>query len=451
MAVNPAESMNSNTERSGWRLEAILSSLLFLFTMLFVTAPTGFNYDLTGPSEVLLTGSWINRLQWIPIYLAAALLVWRYRGPSIRFMAEGVNPFLIALLVFALLSIFWSPVPGVTLRRGISLAGLLVVAVSFHMACWYPQRLMRLLYGSLGLLLLASAIAAVFFPALGVDQEGEFIGFWLGITTQKNSLGSLAALGVLVGTHALLTRGEKRWSAALYVGLAGLVIIMSGSKTSQITAFIGVIFMAALVRPPVNNRYWLPVTLVLGALAVAIPLHFYTIAYGFPTFAEVFSPLFELVGRNATLTGRDDIWQWMLPVVNQHWLLGTGYGAFWLGDYGLSGQIAKNLDFYPWQSHNGFLDIINELGVVGLGLLLAFLIFHVQQLRRLRYIDPAAYALYLPMLIIILLHNLTESSVFNGVNLYTVALLFSSVAVSRTLWHHKCNSTAYRCSESVRS
>jgi O-antigen ligase len=421
------------------RLYALLSALLFVLTVVFTTVPSGFQYDLSDATEDMLSGSWIRRFQWMPLFLLAAYLLWRHRGVAWAFVRQ-VNPFLLALFLLMPLSMLWSPVPGVTLRRSVVLIGIALIGLSVHVSGWYPGRLTRLLYVSIGALILASAIAALFFPSLGVHQTGPFTGNWRGIRLDKNLLANLAALGVLLGAHAWLTAGTRRLFAAAYLALALLVLIMTGGKASLVATLTGVALMFVLARGPLKlPRYGLLIGALTAVLALGLILHLYSMVNGFPSYAEAAGPFFHLLGKDVTLTGRFAIWQWLLPIIGQHWLLGFGYGAFWLGDYGLSGEITQALNFYPWQAHNGYLEMLNELGVVGLTLMLAFFAYHLRQLARLRAIDHGAFTLHLPLLITILITNIADSSAFSDANLNTLALLFSSMAVSRLLWSAPAN------------
>lgn len=416
------------------RLYALLSALLFVLTVVFTTVPSGFQYDLTDATEDMLSGSWIRRFQWMPLFLFAAYLLWRHRSLALAFIRQ-VNPFLLALFLLMPLSMLWSPVPGVTLRRSAVMIGITLIGLSVHLVGWYPGRLTRLLYLSIGALILASAIVAIAFPSLGVHQSGPFTGNWRGIRLDKNLLANLAALGVLFGAHAWLTAGRRRLLAGAYLALALLVLIMTGGKASLVATLAGVALMVLLTRTSLSApRSWLPIGACAAALSVALVLHFYTLANGFPGYAEAAGPFFHLLGKDVTLTGRFAIWQWLLPIIGQHWLLGFGYGAFWLGDYGLSGEITEALDFYPWQAHNGYLEMLNGLGVVGLALMLAFFVYHLRQLTRLRAVDSNAFILHLPLLATILITNIADSSAFSDANLNTLALLFSSLTVSRLLW-----------------
>lgn len=93
-----------------------------------------------------------------------------------------------------------------------------------------------------------------------------------------------------------------------------------------------------------------------------------------PVLITVFSGIslvFEMLGRDLTLTGRVFIW----PAVVEVWLsapiLGYGWGAVWSDDSFVASEIARTLGFTVHHSHNGFLDLLIRVGPVGLWLVLA--------------------------------------------------------------------------------
>ena len=125
--------LESNTQRAP--RYAYLSGFLLMVTMLFATAPNGFQYDLSTDTDALLEGNWLTRGQWGPVYLIAAYLVWRHRTAALQFIRQR-NPFRLGLISLMLLSALWSPLPEVTIRRGGLMVAALLIGFSVHLAGW---------------------------------------------------------------------------------------------------------------------------------------------------------------------------------------------------------------------------------------------------------------------------------------------------------------------------
>jgi len=76
--------------------------------------------------------------------------------------------------------------------------------------------------------------------------------------------------------------------------------------------------------------------------------------------------LVEAVGRNATLTGRIDIWKEVLPMTVTHC---SGPGMRVSGSVRGWRRYGAKVDERPNQAHNGYLEVYLDLGWVGIALL----------------------------------------------------------------------------------
>lgn len=91
----------------------------------------------------------------------------------------------------------------------------------------------------------------------------------------------------------------------------------------------------------------------------------------------------QLSGRDMTFTGRTYIWEAVREEAAKSPILGTGYGAFWIGSR-LDRLHARYLVDDIYQAHNGYLETSASLGGVGLLLLVIFLLTGFDRtLRRL--------------------------------------------------------------------
>ena len=67
--------------------------------------------------------------------------------------------------------------------------------------------------------------------------------------------------------------------------------------------------------------------LPLGVIYVTLSVAFLITAL---TILPLFQPLFSLIGKDATLTGRIPLWRQIIQVmINRHTFTGYGYGMFW--------------------------------------------------------------------------------------------------------------------------
>jgi O-antigen ligase len=142
----------------------------------------------------------------------------------------------------------------------------------------------------------------------------------------------------------------------------------------------------------------------------------------FPTWPEISAPIAGIFGKGSDLTGRTDIWDLVWLEIERHWVLGLGYGAFWLGPDSLSQFVIDALNWIPLQSHNGYLDILNEQGLTGLALCILTLLVQVRMLVLLSHKDRTQAAFWSAMLLVVVVTNFTESSLFRGFGFQNVFL-----------------------------
>ena len=116
--------------------------------------------------------------------------------------------------------------------------------------------------------------------------------------------------------------------------------------------------------------------------------------------------LVEAVGRNATLTGRIDIWNDVLPMtVNS--VVGAGYESFWLGPR-LEKIWSKAWGERPNQAHNGYLEVYLDLGWVGIALLGLLMAWGYRGIVRTLHSSSAIGRLKLAFFLVAAIYNLTE-------------------------------------------
>jgi O-antigen ligase len=158
-----------------------------------------------------------------------------------------------------------------------------------------------------------------------------------------------------------------------------------------------------------------------------------------PGLELLLQPIAMITGKDLTFSGRSLIWD----VIRQHIsfapLLGTGFGAYWAGPTFLlspSQEVARVMYIYPYQAHNGYLDVINDLGYVGLLVLIGYMIVFMRQSLQLFRIDRHQGALYLAMFFMVAISNLSQSIWFTF-NVEFIVMTFATLALGRTMLEHR--------------
>jgi O-antigen ligase len=198
------------------------------------------------------------------------------------------------------------------------------------------------------------------------------------------------------------------------------------------TAF-ATVFMLLLMRSPGSLRRSMPY-LVAGFAAVIL-VYALAVLRLVPAMEIFLKPIALVTGKDLTFTGRTNIWY----VLNDHIRLnpwfGTGYGAYWTGanpsspSYEMLGRLA----FYPTEGHNGYLDVINDLGIFGGLCLLGYFVTYVKQSLRLLLDDRSQAALYLTLLFRGFIADMSESHWFNVLSVDFVIMTLATAALARSL------------------
>jgi exopolysaccharide production protein ExoQ len=327
----------------------------------------------------------------------------------------------LALGVWSCASVCWSVDPLLTARRAVPF--LLAAGFGALLALRLPpRRILGLLLAAFVVLSLWSAVLAVAFPSIGLDASTGHAGNWQGAFTQKNACGRIMviALAAWFGMVPGASRRQrlKLWQVAILV-LFAAELVLSGSRGAWLIACV-VLGALPATRVMRGLRPRVRMAVLAAACTVALALLFSAVTH----FAEL-APLF---GRDATLSGRTEIWhQVWIAILRRPWF-GYGFSAFWQGFSGPSWNVVVALHFVLFHAHNGFLEIWLELGACGLAIFIATFLRAAAllwpELRGGRF-DGAAWPL--AMLLLTVLYDLDENSLlsFNGV----FWVLYSSVLV----------------------
>ena len=133
------------------------------------------------------------------------------------------------------------------------------------------------------------------------------------------------------------------------------------------------------------------------------------------------------LGRDATLTGRTEVWAALLPVAMQQPVLGHGFGGFWTSETREVYQISG--------AHSGYLDVLLELGFVGLLLISIFLLSFTHKAQRELVHNFDGGSFWICYLLMFVLFNITESSITSFTNNLSAIFLFLAVSSTASTRH----------------
>ena len=395
-----------------------------LWMMAIAAKPLSIWFGVAGDAE---SGSMLDRLVLVGLGTAGALVLARRRFDwSAALLAHG---WLLVLLGFMLVSTIWSDITLIALRRWIRVAVVPVMALVLMSETDPRRALESALRRSACILIPFSLVLIKYYPALGREYarwSGEEM--WIGVTVHKNTLGRLC----LISAFFLLWTLYRRWSSPkspeprcpwwpdASVLLISLFLLKGAenaySATSVGTLMVGIVTLLGLhafrkLRLPSLHFALLASALFLICFGAAAP---FLGGENLSTFSVAF-------GRNETLTGRTETWTELVPVVKRQPLLGYGFGSFWT---------TERREFYQMSyGHNGYLDILLELGTVGLALYVAWLLSCIWKLRKALAHDHDWGSLALSFVFMAIVYNYTESALSSLHEQMTAVLVAASMVV----------------------
>lgn len=301
-------------------------------------------------------GSPILRLLWLPIYaLAFAGLIWKARDMARVCLRL---PFLMALLAVCALSFLWSIDPGLSMRR--SLAIVMTTVAGLYIGTRYSwQTLLRAFALTWLIVGLISLFTGLLVPSFGRMQDVHE-GAWQGLYFEKNQLGGHMARAALFAGFLAIMDQKYRWHWGGLLLLTIALVLLSTSKSSLLGLGVGLGILALAL--------WMKQGLRLGLVTLWIGVCVGSVLAAILVLAPEF--VFGLLGRDATLTGRTDIWVALADNIEKKPWLGYGYGAFWAPESVPGNWVREALQWDAPTAHNGWIEVTIALGFVGLALLL---------------------------------------------------------------------------------
>ena len=384
-----------------------------------------FGYELKTGVDYL-EGSPIDRdIYSVLIFLGVVILL--RRGIEWRKIVKG-NVAILMLFAYMLFSALWSDYGEVSIKRWFRAGGDFVMALVVLTEPNPIQAISALLRRCFYFLLPLSIILIKYFRTIGVAWSDTGAEMWVGATTHKNVLGELCMVS---GVFFLWNMTRKRMNKGTIVDLLYFLMILwllKGSETSRSNTAIFLLIISAAILLYASfakgNPIYIRAYLLKGIYIIALLYSTLQVYSAVATGDSALSFITAISGRESTLTGRTELWNDVLDIANRHPFLGVGYGSFWIG--GKSNDLWKKYIWMPSSAHNGYLDVYVELGVVGLLLLLRVIIISFRNIAKNFELDFEYGRIRLTLFLMVLLHNITESSLLRGAsNLWFIFLLVS--------------------------
>lgn len=401
----------------------------FLLTLEKVFTVVSLLFYSGGPLTVILSGgasegddvtvkadTTLIQLVFLIIYFITFCLLLR-RWKKVICIISKVH-FIWLIVLLSLLSIFWSAAPQLTFSRSIALTGTTLFGIYFATRYTLKEQL-QLTNWTFVVAIVLSLFFALALPKYGF-MGGKHSGGLRGIYTHKNVFGKIL---VITGVNCLLSASANKSNSRVLWSIFAISIfclVMTGSSSSvgNFIILLAIFLVLRSLRLPI-----IAIPSALSAIAlIGINLYLFV--------QNNLNTILGSVGKDATLTGRADLWPLVWDKIWERPWLGYGFGCFWQGLNGESASVWYASGWTPPNSHNGFLDLWLDLGLLGVMIfVIGFVIVLFKSLNYIRVTKtaegfwPAICLFYLIMI------NLTETSLLIQNNMFWVLYVAAEVSM----------------------
>ena len=310
--------------------------------------------------------------------------------------------------ILCLASIIWSVGPYDTFKYA-TLMLLYILAIAAVCQLLDIGVFCNIIVKLFAFIILASVVMAIALPNYGIHQLDDGVadvhdGEWRGVFGHKNQLGPAASVVVFIFLFfpRLINASVGFRVMCIVAAVACLIFAHSAGSWLSLGMLVGYYFLIRTV--PVSRNFL--ALIVFGVSALAFTAFYF--------FGE---DLVAIVGRDATFTGRTDIWRIVLDAVWQKPLFGFGYAA--ATDDFIRPLLIAQLGSAAVDAHNGYLDVMLGIGIAGLAvlvfLMLSVIIRGIGRVKMSAGREADCFMLLLSFPILSLLASFFEAEPISGV------------------------------------
>ena len=406
-------------------LYARLAHTAFLIYVFFMFFGTGLPFS-EGSSGLHLsqTSNRVNQLLSLLFLVSLFSLVGKLDQVRALIFKEK---FLTLFLIWAFFSVLWSDFTVISLKRWISLVGEMIICLAALIHFKWSEAALRPFRGVMSLYLPLTILAVILVPQGAIQWE---FPAWRGLAATKNNLGQVALFSIIILLAIIPYNRKRPINIFHYLLLACAVAAYLGARSTTnfliggvLLSIHGALYAGQLLRLEKFIRFFaffvLLSSLFLGILVVV-------------TAPEILSQFVGIFGKDLTFSGRVDLWDAVLRMSEGKFITGWGIGGFWVGGAPHLFPLFEEFVWLPNQAHQGYIDVYNQLGIVGLGLLVLMI---VNYFKGLTYLKKPQLWKWLFIGIVIL--NMQESVFFRPRHIGHFMFLFSYMALHADILKEK--------------
>jgi O-antigen ligase len=392
---------------------AKLSLFLYLFFLFFGTA-LPFQNKIVDTAE-FESANRVNQIIFSTLYMLSFICLLFKRGMIVKLVKK--EKFLTIFLLWALLSVFWSDFPTVSFKRWIRIFGGTIIFLSALLQFRKTEEALEYFKVILYIYIPVSFLSIIFIPEA---IQWKFPA-WRGIASHKNELGQVSLVSLIIWSCALHNKEIRNQIVAFLFLILSLVLLIGARSATSLTtgffliALLGLLYAERKILRPVIGKVFSVILISSFALILFLILYFAP---------EAQLSILKVLGKDLTISGRTGLWSAVFQFTQKKLIFGYGISSFWdVNNYNLM-QIYQDVEWFPNQSHMGYLDILNETGIIGISIFTLMVLSVFKEFWRLE----SSY-LWKYLIVCIMILNFTESTLFRINELTGFLFIFSYIAI----------------------
>lgn len=262
-------------------------------------------------------------------------------------------------------------------------------------------------------ILLASTAVSLLLPSYGLGV-GAQQDIWQGIFIHKNQLGAFCGLSIILAIGCLVEKKHAKLALiSLSLGTIGLF------QSRSVNAVLSLMWTAWLAFGLITYLY------SSRSVTKGIALIFFLSLSSILIFSATLSyeSILGKLGKDVTFTGRSSIWAQAAEAISTRPFQGFGISTYW----SLYPSYVKLGESYiiP-HAHNGYLELVLDLGIPGLLIFTIFISSHVKQALKRKNNSPPSLSVLLITLYVIILNLGTSALVGSNFYFFILLLVYGS-------------------------
>lgn len=380
----------------GYNKIALLNFIILVFVSFFGTS-LPFSERTIDPYEAESSNP-VNQIVFIFLFISNFYLVLENYKSIMNLLFN--EKFLSLFIFFCVLSFLWSNYPLISFKRSFQLFVTYITIINSVIIIPYKKILSSLLFISL-LYTILTYLSCFLIP----DAIDPTFGTWRGLELSKNGLGYLSLMLTIIGFTILINHFDPKLILKSKILIfSGIGLIIMAFSTTNIIAILILVFIVLLKKfsklfASIGIKKFAFYSLVIFVVLIGFIVSIYS--------KEILAQIPGLFGKDTSLTGRDLIWLYIWSEIKKQFLLGYGYGTYWIMGTHIIDLFTSFVGWQVNEAHNGFLEIMLQLGITGFAIFL--LIITKFTIKIIKYDDLPSLLLLIGIFIV----NFSESFLFN--------------------------------------